>query len=352
MMNLVMRWLACCLFAVSVLTAAAESRAEPRIDMVVLTDGGPNISRSREWYDLLVAARVAHVQVKQANGEKVDIETGGTAENPTYRVTGLLNAKNELVVPGGKFTSRDRAGVEKWLAVLRTEGVARAKGAPRLAFGYGPQQLATIMADLGRPIDVSTKELTLRQLLERAGAKLTVPLLADGAIAAKLTSSEKIGDEFQGIATGTTLACLLARKGMVLAPQLSEKREPQYRIAAAATESWPIGWPLKKAEKDVAPAMFEIVNAEIDDIPLTQLLEVVSDRVKLPFVIDRPALRAQDIDLAKHVSLPAGQSMYAIVLRKTLFQLRLKYELRADDADRPLVWITTSIKPRSADDTP
>ena len=91
------------------------------------------------------------------------------------------------------------------------------QGAPRLAYGYSPQQLTTIAADLARPIEESTKELTLRELLERAGKRLTVPLLADGSIAAKLTSPEKIGDEFQGLATGTTLACLLARRDLVLA---------------------------------------------------------------------------------------------------------------------------------------
>ena len=102
----------------------------------------------------------------------------------------------------------------------------------------------------------------------------------------------------------------------------------------------------EEGRKDVAPGMFEVLNVELDDIPLSQLLGVLGERLKLPMVIDRPALAAQQIDLAKHVSLPAGQSMYAIVLRKTLFQLRLKYELRADDGDRPFVWITTSIKPR------
>ena len=96
--------------------------------MVVLIDGGPAINRSREWYDLLIAARVAHVQIKQGNGERPDIETRGTADSPAYRVTGVLNAKNELTLPGGRFTSRDRAGIEKWLNLLRTEGVARAKG--------------------------------------------------------------------------------------------------------------------------------------------------------------------------------------------------------------------------------
>jgi hypothetical protein len=33
--------------------------------------------------------------------------------------------------------------------------------------------------------------------------------------------------------------------------------------------------------------------------------------------------------------------MYAIVLNKTLAHGKLKYVLRVDEADRPLVWITT-----------
>ena len=41
---------------------------------------------------------------------------------------------------------------------------------------------------------------------------------------------------------------------------------------------------------------------------------------------------------------PAKKAYYATVLGQVLFQVRLKYSLRVDEAGKPLMWITT-LKP-------
>ncbi len=82
--------------------------------------------------------------------------------------------------------------------------------------------------------------------------------------------------------------------------------------------------------------MFELVNVELEDIPLSQLLDVLGERLKVPILLDQAALARQKIDLAKvRVSLPSKESMYAIVLNKTLAHGKLKYTLRVDEANRP-----------------
>ena len=88
--------------------------------------------------------------------------------------------------------------------------------------------------------------------------------------------------------------------------------------------------------------MFELVNVELEDIPLSQLLDVLGERLKVPMLFDQAAMTRQKIDTAKvRVSLPAKESMYAIVLNKTLAHGKLKYTMRLDEADRPLLWIST-----------
>jgi hypothetical protein len=320
--------------------------AATRVEMVLVAAGGLPTG-TRDWYQMLVDAHVDSLQIRQpAGADKPKIDVAGTTADPVYRVTGLITPRNELVLPGGRFSLRDRGGLTKWLALLRSEGPARAQGGARLAFGFTQEQLVQVSADLARPVDFATQGTSPRQVFERLGQKLTYPLLATGAVAGQL-GGEPVADELQGVSAGTVLACLLKEHELALVPQLDAQRRPQYMIvrAADARESWPIGWPLKKAEREVVPGMFELLNVEIDDIPLAQLVSVISERLKLPVLVDRGQLAAQKIDLQKsRVSLPAGQSMYSIVLRKTLFTARLKYELRMDDADHPLLWITTTIK--------
>lgn len=329
------------------LSVAGAAQAAPRVEMVLAGSGGMPTG-TREWYQILLEAGVASLQIRQATGtDTLKIDVAGTTADPVYRVTGMITPRNELVLPGGgRFQVRDRGGVAKWLTTLRNEGPARAQGAPRLAFGFSQEQLVLVSTDLARPVDFATKGLTARQVLERLGQKLAYPLLAAAGVADQL-GGEALVDELQGVSAGTVLACLLKQHELVLVPQLDSQRRPQYMLqrAADSRESWPIGWPLKKAERDVQPGMFELLNVEIDDIPLAQLLSVIGERLKLPVLVDRAELTAQQIDLAtKRVSLPAGQAMYATVLRKTLFTARLKYELKQDDAEHPILWITTTIK--------
>jgi hypothetical protein len=40
-------------------------------------------------------------------------------------------------------------------------------------------------------------------------------------------------------------------------------------------------------------------------------------------------------------AVPASRTTYSLLLGKVLFQARLKSEIRIDEADGPLLWITT-----------
>jgi hypothetical protein len=133
---------------------------------------------------------------------------------------------------------------------------------------------------------------------------------------------------------------------LVLAPRAGHDRQPEYAVLRATEnqEVWPVGWPLKKPERNVLPGMFELVNVELDDIPLSQLLDVLGERLKVPMLPDQAAMARQKIDTGKvRVSLPSKATAYAIVLNKTLAHGKLKYALRVDEADKPLLWITTLI---------
>jgi hypothetical protein len=59
-------------------------------------------------------------------------------------------------------------------------------------------------------------------------------------------------------------------------------------------------------------------------------------------VYDRKALAQQKIDPGKtKVSFPNRRTFYASALQRMLFQARLKFQVRYDDAGSPFLWITT-----------
>ena len=56
------------------------------------------------------------------HGDKVEIEDVGRKGLPSYRVHGVLRSNNTLLLPGGKFTLRDKAEIKKWLNDLGEQG--------------------------------------------------------------------------------------------------------------------------------------------------------------------------------------------------------------------------------------
>ena len=121
----------------ALLSATAAICAEPRIELHIYTEDGLPAGSEQDWYQLLTPMGAADLQFRGATaGQRTGIATRGSATEPTYRVTGLLTARNELVVPGGKFTLRDRPRISAWIQRLREAGPEVANAARKLPFDY------------------------------------------------------------------------------------------------------------------------------------------------------------------------------------------------------------------------
>jgi hypothetical protein len=92
----------------------------------------------------------------------------------------------------------------------------------------------------------------------------------------------------------------------------------------------------------VLPELFKFLNVEVSDTLLAESLEAIRGRLNVPLIVDQNNLAKQQIDFATvKVTLPKTNTYYSKVLERLLFQAKLKYELRVDEADRPFLWITT-----------
>lgn len=335
--------------ALAALCASGVSlAAAPRVEFELATEGNFPATAQQQWYKLLTELKVDNLRIRKAMaGDKAEIVVGGVEKSPVYRVTGLLTGGNQLIVPGGRFSARDRDGLSAWLTKLRQEGPERVQTKEKLPFGLLPKELLEVNADLRQKVSFSTKDLAPPEAVAKIAGQLKIPHVVDRSAAAALRSAEPIHEELEGVSSGTALAYLLRPAGLVLEPRLDERKKLQYLIGSprSGRTAWPIGWTAEKPAREILPELFEQLNVEIDDTPLSETLSVIGERLKAPVLYDHYALARRGIDPDKaKVKLPPGRLAYAIILNKVLHQADLKGEWRVDENDKPLLWVTT-LKP-------
>ncbi|NQU24868.1 MAG: hypothetical protein HQ567_26595 [Candidatus Nealsonbacteria bacterium] len=327
------------------LAVAAEASAAGRVQLELVGDGRGASLLFQEWGKALSKAGIRNVRIRSSKpSDKVGIAVRGTADSPLYVVTGVIRSRDELLLPSGRFRRSDAARLARWLDDLARHGPEDRRPA-KTAFGLSSEQLIQVQADLARPVGFSTKDVTRDAVVAKIARQLTVPLRIDAASTAALRE-DNVGEELLSLSCGTSLAYVLRPMGLCLVPRAAGGRV-QLDVVRAQPDLkiWPVGWESDKSRRDVAPALFEFHNVNIQGVSAAVALEAIGKRLKLPVLIDHNALARHGIKPAKlPVSHPASRTTYSLALRKLLFQAGLKSEVRVDEADQPFLWVTT-VKP-------
>jgi len=331
------------LAALAILSAARLGAAEPRIDIEVCTEAGFPLTSAGDWNTLLGALGLSSVRIRgQKAGDAPEIKRTGKDDAPSYRVIGILTSDGKLNLPNrGRFTLNDKARLAGWFDKLRADGIEAIATKPA-AFGLLPSQLVEVHEALKGPVRFSTKGRAPRDVVKKIADSLPYKFVTDTTSQRALGSPEPVADELQGLSSGTAIAAILRPLGLVMVP---EKSGGQLRLRIADSrgvkEHWPIGWPPKAVAGETVPELFKFLNVEITDFSLGQTLEAIGGRIKVPIVIDYNALARLDVDLAQtKVELPKANTFYGKALDRILFQASLMYEVRADEADKPFLWIS------------
>jgi hypothetical protein len=336
-----MRWSLPMLLALCfVLSLASEAAAQARVEMEIATEGNAGLE-AQTWNRILTQLKVDGLTIRAARGgDAVKIEASG-GQRPVYKVTGRLSATNELVLPGGKFTTRDTASLSRWLEKLRTEGPpgsARAK----LPFGLTESELEKVQADFKTRVDFATTGADRAEAMDKVAARLKSKLSQGPDVPALLAEAGPVAENLEGLSAGTALACVLRPAGLGIAPRGNGKGEVRYEVRPLKEETWPVGLIVEENERELVPALFEKLNAEIKEgTPLSKALAAIGPKVGIPILYDHNALALADVDPDKTaVSLKPSKYLLITVLEKTVRQARLNPQLRTDEAGKPFFWIT------------
>lgn len=326
--------------------ACSSALGAATVELEVYLEERAPLTAPQEWLARLGQAGVANVQIraKQA-ADVVGMERTGTVSRPVYRVVGALNSNNELVLPGARFRLSEAARVAEWLNDLARLGPASERPA-KVMFGLSGQQLDQARAELSPAVGSSTAGMTLAAVVERIGGKVASPLELSPRQREAL-EEEKVAEELGGLSYGTVLAAALRPAGLCLVPRAVEEGKLRFEIVRSKPdlEVWPVGWPLDRPERELAPVMYEFLNVNVQGVAITEVLKAVGGRLKMPVLMDRNAMARHGVEPEKTIiKLPQSRTTYSILLRKALFQARLKHEVRMDEGGRPFLWITT-LKP-------
>lgn len=325
----------------SLLANVAQAQG-PRVSLEIVTEQGFSQEAIRDWLPLLEKSGFTTVRVRGGKGgDGASIQASGSGASTSYVVTGVLTSDNRLRLPNGNFSLSGSGSITKWVDKLKAGGEEGLNAKPG-AFGLVPKELVAVHEGLAVTVNFATTGKTTKEVVQGIAALVPLKLKVDAAVRGSF-GDEKVTDELIGMSAGTALAAAIRPLGLVLVP-VKEGTEVQLRIvdSQAADQVWPVGWPNKAAPRETLPDLFKFLNVEVADTPLAESLEAIRGRLGVPLVVDQNSLAKQKIDYATaKVSLPKTNTYYAAILEKLLFQCKLKYELRIDEADRPFLWITT-----------
>ena len=323
--------------------SGSHAWAAGRVDLEVFLDDRAPLTAAQEWATRLGQVGVTSLQIRaKRSGDQVGMERGGSEASPTYRVVGALNSQNELVLPGARFGLSEAARVAQWLRDLARLGPASERPA-RVMFGLTAKQLQQARTELAAPIGFSTAGMTRAAAVERIRGRLQLPLEV-GRDRREALEAEKVEEDLADLSCGTALAAVLRPVGLCLVPREADAGRLRYDVVRSqpGLEVWPVGWPPEKPERDLVPTMYEFLNANVQGVAITKVLEAVGGRLKMPFLMDHNALARHGIEPEKAIiKLPRSRTTYSILLRKALFQAGLKHEVRVDEAGTAFLWITS-----------
>ncbi len=325
------------------LSSAKTSWADGKVVLEIVTAPKFSSLDTQKWYRLLTELKVSGLTIRSQRGsDRQKVTITGTKSRPVYRVTGLLNDRGELLLPGGRFTLRDRAKLANWLSTMRTRGPEGDK-ASDTPFGLSTTELDSVHRRLGGKVGFSTVGVDRTKVVEKLTAGMRLPVSQARGAAAALREAGPVQTELKGMAHGAAMAYVLRPAGLGLLPLSESAGVRLYLVASSSTPRvWPVGLSAEDQRRKLLPVLFDIINVEIDrGTPLSKALPILQQRLGVPFLLDHNRLAAKGIDIDKAlIVVKPRRTSVSVVLRSVLAQARLKSELRTDEADQPFIWIT------------
>lgn len=330
---------------------AARKRVTTLIAVELVTgDEGAGLKAQR-WSQTFEKLDATFTVRRSTPKDKLGVTERKTGESlRQVMVVGRLEPSGRIVFGERAFGENDVAKLGAWFDELREFG---AQGAPegRPAWGLSRAQFEAVHGALARPLTADPRDGELVDALKLFEWPADLPIRLTEGAAARLKEQEetRVGQSLGGISQGTALAVMLSEHGLGFFPKRLPDGSVQLTIDLLADlrEPWPAGWPLQQPGPNVAPRMFAFTQIDLEAIELDAVLQTAEDFIGMPILVDRGGLAAKEIDLSQiKVSHPLKRTTWGLALRNLMAPAKTKYELLADEAGHPFLWVSPVTTPR------
>lgn len=325
-------------------TARPAEGPSGRVELELVGDARGAALDFHQWVEAIKAAGIENVRLRTSRTPvEPEMQSRGDAGQRVYTVVGVVSG-DVLILPDGRYRRSELRRLAQRLDELAHLGPPDQRET-RGAFGLSAKQTDLLLADAAKPVAFSTAGLPRRQAVEKLVGALGFPVRFDPGTAEALgQDGDVVAEELLGVSRTTALACLLRPAGLCLVPRNAGGETVAYAVVRSAPglEIWPIGWEPKKPAREYLPGLFEIKDVNVQGVSVADVLSAVGKQLSVPVLLDHNALARHGIDPAKAPAAhPPGRTTYSSALRKMLFSAGLKFEVRLDEAEKPLLWVTT-----------
>lgn len=325
------------------------------VQFVILTPRVGTGLKAQQWGPIFERMG-ATVRFRQHNlGEEPDIEESTRGTFRTVTVTGVMDAEGALIFPETSYDMSQAEAFGEWIAELKAFG---AQGSPegKPVWGLKETEFTEIYEALTPAVDAAVKSEPLLDALRHLALPDEYPLRMHTTARTWLERAAQdhpLRQDVTGISKGSALAIVLADYGLGFRP-LRRPGEEGVDLVVQPLEDisdpWQIGWELdpRQPRNEIAPALFELITAGFDDVPLQDVLDAVHVASHTPIIIDYRACAERNIDPTDvKVSYPRKQTAWALLIRTVTSQARLTHEIRTDEGGNAFVRVFPFVPTRA-----
>ena len=319
------------------------------VELDVLIQSAPNYRiKAQEWGRLLQELGYTPKFRQPKPGEELRIEDIVQGDRVSVHIVCGMSADGSIRIGRQKFTLADANKLRTFLDELRDYGSG---GPPERnpTWGMTEKQLLEVMKLLSEPIAevvrLESPLVAVESLGLPEGIKLTFADSARERALGRRPESAPEELDLKGCSKGSGMAILLAQYGLGFRPQriAANRYELQIDVGGETNNLWPAGWKTQETVAKVLPAYLKSIKVDVKDTEISTLLEVLSERLKIPvfqssFELNSAGKNLDELTYSRDETKIAPSRLLTSIGDK----LQLGFDVRVDEGGKLFLWATTA----------
>ncbi len=281
-------------------------------------------------------------------GEEIRVENVDKDGSESVHIVAGMSVDGTIRIGKRKFTIADAKDLKALLDELAEFG---AGGPPEKSptWGMTAEQLLEVTQLFSDPVKddilLNSPVITIESIGLPANVRMKFTDAARLRALGRRPESAPNSLNLIGYSKGTAIAMVLAQYGLGFRPQRIAANSYEIEIdnGNEASNFWPVGWKTQETTAVVLPAYLKSIPVDVEDAEVSALMQVVSERLKVPVFRSTFSLASsgKDLDVLTYTRKNDKVSPSRL-LTSIGDKLQLGFDIRVDESGKLFLWATTS----------